>query len=334
MPRSGPTAAEDVRRLARLGTLAASVAEAGDAERKRLVGGAYCVAYPVVWSGLTQGLERRRGHNGCAVSVRHLVDDCFDRFQDDVEAVVHDVVHRSVRPIDNLEAWIGGLLTSATVDGHRRRRGAIGALQRPRPPKWLVDGLGGDRWLVHLSVQMLVWVGNPATAGSQVWPTEAWTDQRCRFTGRWDAADGSDVRRDIDAVLRVMRSRPEWYARYVEGPLGHKHVPVPRFAPADPDGPQLHALDLVGEGERDEVHLQDLAHEAVIAIRARLRAGEDAETVVTEVISLVFGDGAGTLIDRLPHQDDPGGEHVVRLLRDRAERARIVAAVLAIVRAG
>src|SRR4051794_28014936 len=98
--------ADEVRTLARRGVLAVAVAEAAPPERARLTGGAYDIAWPVVFSGLTQGLERRRGHLTCATSVCHLTDDCLDRFEDDVEAVVHDVVRYARKPIENLEAWI------------------------------------------------------------------------------------------------------------------------------------------------------------------------------------------------------------------------------------
>ena len=330
MARLRATAADEVRGLARLGTLAATVAEADEPERLRLTGGAYSVVYPVVYTGLTQGMERRRGHPACAVSVRHLADGCLDRFHDDVEAVVHDVVRRATAPIDNLDAWICGLINSATVNGHRRRRGEIGALQRPRAPKWLVDGLGGDRWLVHLAVQMLNWVGNPATAGSQVWPVDSWTVLRSRFTGDWDPA--ADVRHDIEAVLRVMRAKREWYERYVEGPLGHKHVPVPRFAPENATGDQdAPALSLVDAGERDDLYMRELAHLAMTAMRTRLRAGEDPATVVAEVIEVAFGGGAVPALDGAPRLSDTAGYHVGRILRDQDRIRDIVAAVLAVV---
>ena len=332
MPRRSPTAADEVRSLARLGTLAETVATADEPRRQRLTGGAYSVVYPVVYSGLTQGLERRRGHPACAVSVRHLADDCLDRFHDDVEAVVHDVVRRATAPIDNLDAWICGLINSATVNGHRRRRGEIGALQRPRAPKWLVDGLGGDRWLVHLAVQMLNWVGNPATAGSQVWPVDSWAALRCRFTGDWDTGSDTEVRHDIETVLRVMRAKREWYERYVEGPLGHKHVPVPRFAPQPPGGtPLAPALSLVDVAERDDLYMRELAHLAMTAMRTRLAAGEDPRTVVAEVIEVAFGGGTVPALDGRPQLSHADGEHVGRLLRDQERISRIAVAVLAIV---
>jgi hypothetical protein len=317
--------ADEVRTLARRGVLAATVATAGPADRTRLTGGAYDIAWPVVFNGLTQGLERRRGHLACATSVRHLADDCLDRFEDDVEAVVRDVVRSARQPIGNLEAWIASRLTAATVDGYRRRRGDLGALQRPRPPKWLVAALGDDPWLVHLSVQMLLWVGQPATAGTELWPVESWTAERAERTGDWSAGRVL-VRRDIERVLTAMRGRPDWYAAYVERPLGRKEAPVSRAALAATDEPML---ALVDPAELDDAYMRALAYEAVVAIRGRIARGAPAERAVTDVIQLVFGDDV--TIERAPHGRDAGGERVGRLLRDADERARIVSAVLSIV---
>jgi hypothetical protein len=322
----------EVRGLASRGTLAAVVADATRDDRRRLIGATYGIAMPVVFARLTQGLERRRGHPGCATSPRHLAADCLDRFEDDVEAVVHDVVQRAERPIENLEAWIASRINAATVDAHRRRRGELGALQRPRPPKWLVEALGGDRWLVQLAVQLLIWVGNPATAGTELWPTQSWAVLRSEVTGNWDTAGLPDVRHDIETVLAAMRRRPAWYASCVERPLGRKQAPVLRFAPAEQDGPvELPALELVGRAELDDAYMRTLAYEAVVAIRARLRLGEEPQRVVAEVIRLVFGGDQHIGLDRPPHLDDHHGEYVDRLLRQRAELDRIVAAVLTIV---
>jgi hypothetical protein len=192
--------ADEVRNLARRGMLAETVAKATVPERLRLTGGTYDIAWPVVFSRLTQGLERRRGHASCATSVRHLADDCLDRFEDDVEAVVHDVIRFARRPIENLEAWIASRIKTATVDGYRRRRGEIGALQRPRPPAWLMQALDGDAWLVDLATQILGWVGNPATAGAELWPTESWAVRRCQHTGDWSTNDPAAVRRAKERV--------------------------------------------------------------------------------------------------------------------------------------
>jgi hypothetical protein len=320
--------ADEVRALARRGVLSAAVAAAAPSQRARLTGGTYEIAWPVVFSGLTQGLERRRGHLTCATSVCHLADDCLDRFEDDVEAVVHDVVHYARKPIENLEAWIASRLNAATVDGHRRRRGAIGALQRPRPPKWLVEALDGDAWLVHLAVQMLIWVGHPASAGAQLWPIESWTAMRYELTG--NRVGG--VRGDIDRVLAVMRRRPQWYADYVERPLGRKQAPVLPVYPGDDAGLERPALPLVDSAEQQDAHMRALAYEAVLAIRRRIGRGEHAEAVVADVIRLVFGDDGDLGLAALPPTADVAGERVVRMLRDAGERRRIVAAVLAIVR--
>src|SRR4051812_44448982 len=88
----------EVRTLARQGDLARTVADATDDDRRRLVGETYQIAWPVVFSRLTQRLEKRRGHLVCATSVAHLMDDCLDRFEDDVEAVVQDVVSYAHKP--------------------------------------------------------------------------------------------------------------------------------------------------------------------------------------------------------------------------------------------
>ncbi|HTJ33030.1 MAG TPA: hypothetical protein VL738_07350 [Dactylosporangium sp.] len=322
--------ADEVRTLARRGVLAATVAKAAPADRARLTGGTYDIAWPVVFNGLTQGLERRRGHAACATSVRQLADDCLDRFEDDVEAVVHDVVRSARKPITNLEAWIASRLNAATVDGHRRRRGDLGALQRPRPPKWLSAALGDDPWLIHLAVQMLVWVGQPATAGAELWPLESWTAERAEHTGDW-AAGRALVRRDIDRVLEAMRRRPDWYAAYVERPLGRKEAPVSRSALPMVPGTEQPMLALVDPADLDDAYMRALAYEAVVAIRGRIARGLPAERAVTDVIGLVFGDDADIAIDHAPHGGDAGGERVVRLLRDTGERNRIVAAVLAII---
>jgi hypothetical protein len=323
--------ADEVRALARRGVLAATVASAGEAERVRLTSGTYDIAWPVVFTGLTQGLERRRGHPTCATSVCHLAADCLDRFEDDVEAVVRDVMRFAHKPINNLEAWIGSRLNAATVDGHRRRRGEVGALQRPRPPKWLVQALGGDRWLVHLATQVLIWVGNPATAGTDLWPTESWAALRGKVTGDWSGTGRPDIRDEIDTVLDAMRRRPAWYASYVERPLGRKQAPVLRILPGDHENPlERPSLALVERDELDDAYMRTLAYEAFVAIKARIQRGEPAEAVVTEVIRVVFGEHDDLALDRPPHAVDAHGERVIRLLRDDGERRRIVAAVLAI----
>src|SRR5690606_38795108 len=139
-----------LRALAREGTLARIYASAGPGEQRRLRGAAMTVAAPVVFNRLTRVVELRRGHPGCAVAISRLTDACLDRFHDDPEAVVHDLLRNATTGIVNLEGWLARRVPAATVDAHRRRRGARGAQQRPRLPAWLAKGLGHDPWLGRL----------------------------------------------------------------------------------------------------------------------------------------------------------------------------------------
>jgi hypothetical protein len=325
---------EEVRELARHGALATAMSTATGADRMRLTGATYDIAWPVVFNRLTHGMELRRGHATCARSVRHLADDCLDRFEDDVEAVVDDVERRADRPIDNLEAWIASRLTAATVDAHRRRRGERGALQRPRLPRWLIDGLAArdqqaGGWLVELATNMLVWVGTPTTAGADVWPLESWAQQR----ERWPDPPAHSIEHDVDTVLAVMRTRRTWFDRYVERPLGRKQPPVAGPLVAT-DGSTLDRppLSLVDRDDADDASLHVLASLAADEIRCRLRYGEEPEPVVMSVIWRLFGVGDVTRgLDRTPHDVPHRDEWLASVLRDPAERARVVRAVLTIV---
>ncbi len=318
---------EEVRELARHGALAKAMSTATGADRMRLTGATYHIAWPVVFNRLTHGMELRRGHATCARSVRHLADDCLDRFEDDVEAVVDDVERRADRPIANLEAWIASRLTAATVDGYRRRRGERGALQRPRLPRWLTDGLAGDGWLVELATNLLVWVGTPHTAGADTWPLETWARQRERWTER----PTRGVEQDVGSVLAVMRTRPKWFDRYVERPLGHKQPPVagPLVA-TDGSTVERPPLPLVSRDDLDDAVLHALAGRAADEIRWRLALGEDAEPVVMSVVWKVFGvEDITRGLDRTPHNTPDRDEWLAAALRDPAERSRVVRAVLA-----
>ena len=158
-------------------------------------------------------------------------------------------MRRATDPIDNFDGWLATRLSPATVDAHRRRRGEIGALQRPRLPAWLGEALGGDPWLCDLAVQILVWAGVPATAGAELWPLDGWAARRAEVTGAPPA--GPDTRdtldREVRTVLAAMGTRPKWYAEHVERPLGHKRAPV---APMPADGAAEPApLQLVGPDE-------------------------------------------------------------------------------------
>ena len=311
---------EEVRDLGRRGLLSATLAAAAGGERRRLIGGAYLVAMPVVFSRLTQKMERRRGHPACANSIRQLAAECLDRFEDDMEAVVEDIERRATLPIRDLEAWIASWVNKAAIDGYRRRRGAVGALQRPRLPRWLASALGRDRWLSELAVRMLTWAGNPGTAGCQVWPTESW--QVCRTEYRGNGPDGG-VGADIAVVLDAMRTNPNWFASYVETPLGHKQTPVARMLEDENGHPIEHsALSLVDREEQDDAQLRMMAYQAFEAIQMCIRHGEPARQVIADVVGKLFGDhDVGT------HD----GEHLLALLDDPTELDRIVVDVLTLI---
>ena len=315
-----------LRELAGTGLLATSVREVPARQRSALVAAAYAVAWPVVFQRLTRVMERRRGHHACASSVHRLADECLDRFEDDVEAVVDDLLTHADRPIRVLEAWIASRLTAATVDGHRRARGRRGALQRPRLPRWLSDGLDHDPWLEDLALQILTWVGIPNAAGAQLWPLDSWVQRRFAVTGDWTGCEQAAVQRDVDRVLAVMASRGKWYADHVERPLGYKQAPVVAVSTVEPP-----PLLLTHPCQVDDARLSELADGAVLAIQERLRRGEDANRVVVEVIGVVFGaTRAGDDIDRPPHAGPGYDERVSTLLRNPSERARIVRSVLGV----
>jgi hypothetical protein len=335
-----------LRALAGRGDLAATVARAAPPDVATLTGAAYAVAWPVVYARLTRGLEMRRGHTGCARALGRLTDkrrladpaqvpahdECLDRFHDDVEAVVDDLLRNASKPIVNLEAWIAARLGPATVDGYRRRRGRRGALQRPRAPKWLCRALGDDPWMVDLAIQILVWVGTSATAGGGLWPLDGWLHRRAVLTNNW-TGDVPTIVREIEAVLAAMRGRAGWYAAYVETPLGRKQAPV-TAAPSSDDGRPADAppLPLTHRYEIEDAHLSNLAAQALAAIERRLRRGEDPRTAVTAVLRATFGTGGASRdMDCPPHTSHGyDAEQVATLLEDPARVAGIVTAVLRI----
>ncbi|WBB80610.1 hypothetical protein O7606_04255 [Micromonospora sp. WMMD882] len=323
------SAADLVRELARRGVLADRMRDTSDAERQRLHGGAYQIVWPVVFQRLTRRVELARGHRSCARALDRLEPECLDRFQDDVEAVLDDLSRNARTPIVNLEGWVGSRLTAATVDGHRRRRGERGALQRPRLPGWLVTALDGDPWLTVLATEVLVWVGVPTTAGVGTWPLTAWAERRAAVTGRLTHGE-AEVARDVDRVLAAMRRRGPWYADFVERPLGRKQAPVLPALRAEAD--QTHdwpPLALVPRHEVDDARLRDLATTAVAAIEARVRRREDLRDVVVDVLGAVFGAGTGADdLDRTPGAGPADEERVVALLADPATVDRIVAVLL------
>jgi len=315
-----------LRELAREGRLAAVVAAADRSERQAFTAAAYDVVWPIVFAQITRRVEQRRGHRGCAVGIDHLADECLDRFHDDVEAVVADVLTHSRQPILNLEAWITGRLNAATVDGHRRRRGLRGALQRPRLPGWLTNDLGNDCWLTTLATRMLVWVGVSHTAGSEVWPLETWAQERAAHTGDWGSDPGT-VAAEVETVLTAMRRHPRWYESYVERPLGRKQAPVAAQPVQEGAGACAMPLALSDPHARVESEMRRLAAAAVDAIDRRRGQGQETQAIVVDVIRTVFGGTFTGTLDRAPHDvaDPLGG--VTGALADPATVDRIVATV-------
>ncbi|MGC5052846.1 hypothetical protein ACLQ2S_15495 [Micromonospora sp. DT48] len=323
----------ELRGLAHRGELATTMASATPEVRARLTGAAYAIAWPIVFTRVTRPMERRRGHWACATSVRMLADDCLDRHHDDVEAVVTDLLANARVPIIDVERWLSTRLTAATVDGHRRRRGGRGALQRPRVPAWLARELDNDPWLTDLAVQILTWVGVPTTAGTELWPLDRWAQRREAVTGDPTGGDGGTLTREIERVLTAMRRRPRWYADYVERPLGRKHAPVLAVPGDGVTDPQ--PLVPVGPQERDEARLADLASAAVEAINHGLRDGGDPRETVVEVLRMVFGSDIGSEeIDRVPGETAATDERVSALLANDATVRRIVDDVLHIISDG
>lgn len=289
--RSGQGAAVTrLRLLAAHGTLAQTVRTSSPAERMMLSGAAFTLAWPIVFQRLTRTFEQRRGHWVCASSVYRLADGCLDRFYDDVEAVVEDLLTHATTKILNAEGWMAARLRAATVDAHRRRRGERGALQRPRLPGWLSARLDNHAWLCELAVEMLVWVGVPVTAGAYVWPVDDWAEKRLRATGDVYGSDTRTVQQDVDRVLREMRARPKWYADHVERPLGAKIAPLaPARAETGWPAAEPAPLILAEQHELDDLRLTELASVALQAIEACLAADPGDEVAIGQIITEVFG---------------------------------------------
>lgn len=332
LPRtSAESAVRRLHELARQGKLAETAAAAQGEERIELTGAAYSVVWPIVYARVTRRFEQLRGHAACAAGVHNLADECLDRFHDDVESVVEDLLAHARQPIQHLDAWIAARLNAATVDGHRRLRGRRGALQRPRLPNWVADGLGHDPWLCSLATEILVWVGVSSTAGTEVWPLEAWAQERGQRTGDWAGSEPAVVSHEVETVLAVMRRRPTWYESYVERPLGAKQAPVATSPVGEATGEVAKPLALVEPAAQVDSELLRLAAEAVRAIDARLATGEQAERIVVDVIRAIFGGSFTATLDRAPHAvaDPLGG--VSGALANVGTVNRIVATVMAII---
>ena len=330
---NGNTGEFQLRRLADSGRLADHFAAAGEIERGRLREAAFALAGQIVFGRMTRRLEHARGHHVCATSVWRLEPECMDRHLDDVEAVVDDLFRKARTPIASLDGWLASRLNAVTVDAHRRRRGARGALQKVRLPRWLIGDLGADAWLTVLAHEILVWVGVEATAGTALWPVDAWVERRASLTG--DVRAGQQVvQREIETVLAVMRGRPRWYAAYVERPLGRKQAPVRAPSP-DATGSANHPerpLPLVEAHDVDESRLLDLACLALNAMVRRIERGEDPRTVVSEVVRTAFHGTAAGEFDRAPGASS-AAERAAELVADPAVLDRVVALVLCLLAA-
>ncbi|WP_328451471.1 hypothetical protein [Amycolatopsis sp. NBC_00438] len=324
-----PVDVAGVRELARAGRLAGSASAAPPRDLARLRGAVYAVTWPLVFARLTKPLELRRRHPDCLRGLEWMRPDCLDGFHDDVEAVVEHALRRATGPIENLEGWLATRLNPATVDAHRRRRGEIGALQRPRLPAWLGDALGGDPWLGELAVRILLWVGVPTTAGGELWPLAGWAAHRAEVTGEPAGRDTRDtLDREVRKVLAAMRTRPNWYAEHVERPLGHKRAPVAPM-PADSSA-ELAALELVRPHEVDDARLSGLAEQALRAIEARLARGQDPAVAVTAVVRVLFGAADPAVLDRLPRNGSTRDDWLSAALADDARLDRIVTTALTV----
>jgi hypothetical protein len=303
-PTGGDVMTVDLRGLAVQGRLAEEFGTGSFERQADLRRAALSLAYPLVFDRHTRRLEWSKRHVRCSLSVEHLDDACLDGFHDDVGSVVDYLFGYAKRPIDNLEGWLVSRMGAATVDGYRRRRGQIGALQRPRVPQWLVTALARDPWLVHLAKLILEWVGVRSTACIDLWPTEQWAELRTLTRPADGPSTPATIEREITTVLAAMRDgRPQWYTEHVERPLGAKQAPLLRGSGGGDRLPGPRAgLD---GGPDDDVPAEvdrlmiDLADLAIQRLASRISVGEAPEIVVPEILDTVFPSWAdGRALDR------------------------------------
>jgi hypothetical protein len=322
---AGPTLAG----LARLASLRDVLTRADESERRRLYEAGFACAYPVVFQVVTRKVERARGHHACARGIRHLAGECLDGFHDDVEALVEHLF-ASTAPIDDLGAWLAFWAPRAAVDGHRRRRGERGALQRPRMTKALQAALGSDPWLMDLALRILTWVGIPTTAGAGLWPLEEWAQSRAEVTGDPRGSTPATVEAEVGRVLGVLSRRTAWFARHVERPLGLKPAPV-----AAPPGDGAGDPRPLVTTDQQDVYAVLLAADALAAIDARLRCGGDPVAAVVDVLTTLFLGGSGAEeLSRPPGAAGAPDERLSALLSDPAALSGVVERILRIVREG
>jgi hypothetical protein len=208
----------------------------------------------------------------------------------------------------------------------------VGALQRPRLQGWLARELGDDEWLGQLALEILTWAGVPATAGASLWPLDSWAEHRSQFTGDWSASTTVTVEREVEHVLNAMRTRPAWYQKHVECPLGAKTAPLaPSYAYEGSAAAEFPAMAAVPQHEILDARLADLASVALASIEAQLDGDGALGPTVALVIKTVFGhlDLAAELTAS-PHDDSAAEERLTALIDDPSELDRIADVVRAI----
>lgn len=288
----------------------------------------YRMVANLVYERITRPVERRRGHDRCAAAAEKMLPECHDAHQDDVAAVYEDVLSKSARTFENLPGWISTRLKPATIDAYRRRRGALGAQQRPRLTVWLEAELGPDPWLRRLALNVLEWAGVTATVAGGVWPLGAWAQQRAQITGEPGCTEAQIVV-DLERVLRAMRTRPTWFESYVERPLGRKQAPLlSERAGASEHAGEPEYVTFYTPDETAEALLRHLAWTAVNVLVQRLSRGGDERETIVEVVRAVFGGGTGAEgMDRAPGTGDDPRERIASLILEPEVLDSVVDAV-------
>lgn len=328
--RTEQAAVEPLDELAASGRLAAAAAQCPET-LAGVSSALYAVVWPIVFDRVTRPLEQLRGHRACMRSMTLLAPECLDAFEDDVDSVIDHVLRFANSPINNLEGWIASRARQACVDGYRRRRGARGALQRPRLPEFISRELDHDPWLCALAVDLLTWVGLPQMAGAGLWPLAEWASRRARWKQYAETGETAELEAELRTVLAALRTNPAWYEKYVERPLGRKQATL---CPAAADPCEGEPLRVVSQAEVDDDGMRRLAEDAIDRIQRLLSAGEPPRQVVATVLEEVFGGRHACDMERLPHEDPMLSERVTSVLADRREIERITAVALAILADG
>ena len=140
-----------------------------------------------------------------------------------------------------------------------------------------------------------------------------------------------DTRRDVDAVLAAMQTRPAWFEKYIERPLGRKQAPLHTAPSARFDAAQDPVpLELAPLDQRDEAALVATAAAAVEQIVERVERGEAARVVVADVLSRAFADEEPAEgLDQVPGAPPSDIERARHMIADPAALERIVCDVVA-----